>query len=119
MKIQGQKFMHDFILERFGTDTEDKDEIIDLLINEIDQLENPSHCKNCNSCGDSGCCQPECMYGEIHKTDYQELLKEHDEMYKMLLKIRKHLRSHVDQLHVETLKLLNEIDNMDIDIVKE
>jgi len=50
--------------------------VLDLL-NMIEGLQNPVHCRNCDACGEEGCCSPDnCLYLDRYKGTYAKLLEE-------------------------------------------
>jgi len=72
------------------------------------------YCKECGSCGESGCCRPDmckivqCEYGEANLRDYNMLNKQWDVMFTALTRISEGLSAP----HLIAKSALEEVDSL-------
>jgi len=68
---------------------------------------NSPYCEECGACGDSGCCPPnrcKCLYGEVYKEDYRDLLDENESFRNILNELR------LESVGIRKLPIWNNID---------
>jgi hypothetical protein len=67
-------------LDWLGELVQERDDLareVKRLERENSELANPIYCKECGSCGETGCCGVhKCLYVKAHQGDYDDLAKE-------------------------------------------